>query len=72
MVVNQEQLEVINSYSFGKKFADGTTEVPDERFLDVLGHIWRHFNYAIGMGESADIDDFGLDIDKLIGEYVFR
>lgn len=72
MVVNQEQLEVINLYSFGKKFADGTTKVPDELFLDVLGHIWRHFNYAIEMGEPADIDDWGLDMDKLIGGYVFR
>lgn len=72
MVVNQEQLAVINAYSFKKKFADGTTKVPDELFLDVLGHIWRHFNYSIEMGEYADIDDLGLDMDKLIGEYVFR
>lgn len=72
MVVNKEQLEVINEYSFGGKFADGTVTIPDERFLDVLGHIWRHYNYSIDMEDFADIDSLGLDIDKLIGEHVFR
>ena len=72
MVVNKEQLEVINAYSFGKKFADEATEVPDERFLDILGHIWRHYNYSIDMEDLADVDSLGLDMDKLIGEHVFR
>lgn len=72
MVVNGEQLSVINKYSFRKKFADGTMEVPNEYFLDVLGHIWRHYNYSIDMEDLADIDDLGLDMDRLIGEHVFR
>ena len=72
MVVNGEQLAVINEYSFGKKFADGTVEVPDKCFLDVLGHIWRHYNYSIDMEDLADIDTLGLDMDILIGEHVFR
>ena len=72
MVVNGEQLSVINKYSFRKKFADGTMEVPDEHFLDVLGHIWRRYNYSIDMEDLADIDDLGLDMDRLIGEHVFR
>ena len=73
MVVNKEQLEIINEYSsFGKRFADGTVAVPDERFLDVLGHIWRHYNYSIDMEDLADIDSLGLDMDRLIGEHVFR
>lgn len=72
MVVNKEQLEVINEYSLWKRFADGTVDVPDERFLDVLGHIWRHYNYSIDMEDLAGIDELGLDMDKLIGEHVFR
>ena len=72
MVVNKEQLEVINKYSFGKRFADGTVDVPDERFFDVLGHIWRHYNYSIDMEDLAGVDELGLDMDKLIGEHVFR
>lgn len=69
---NKEQLEVINEYSFGERFTDGTMDIPDERFLDVLGHIWRHYNYSIDMGDVAGIDDLGLDMDILIGEHVFR
>lgn len=73
MVVNKEQLEVINSYlPFGKRFADNTVAVPDECFLDVLGHIWQYYNYSIDMEDLADIDSLGLDMDKLIGEHVFR
>ena len=72
MVVNEEQLEVINAYSFGEKFADGTVDVPDECFLDVLGRIWRHFNYSIDIEDPADIDSLGLEMDRLIGENVFR
>ena len=72
MVVNREQLSVINKYSFRKKFADGTMEVTDEHFLDVLGHIWRHYNYSIDMEDLADIYDLGLDMDRLVGEHVFR
>ena len=72
MIVNREQLEVINAYSFGEKFADGTVAVPDERFLDVLRHIWRHYNYSIDIADFADIDRLALDMDKLIGEHVFR
>lgn len=72
MIVNREQLEVINAYSFGEKFADGTVAVPDERFLDVLRHIWRHYNYSIDIADFADIDRLALDMDKLICEHVFR
>jgi hypothetical protein len=73
MVVNKEQLEVINSYlPFGERFADETVAVPDELFLDVLGNIWRYYNYSIDMEDLADIDSLGLDMDRLIGEHVFR
>lgn len=73
MVVNKEQLEVINAYSsFGERFADGTVYVPDNRFFDVLRHIWRHYNYSIDIEDPADIDSLGLDMDRLIGEDVFR
>ena len=70
--INKEQLDVINAYSFGVKFPNGTTHIPSECFFDVIRGIWRHYNYAIDIEDDADIDSLGIDMDKMIGEYIFR
>lgn len=70
--INEEQLYVINAYSHGIKFPKGTTHIPSECFFDVIRGIWRHYNYAIDIEDTADIDSLGIDMDKMIGEYIFR
>lgn len=72
ILINEEQLDVINAYSHGIKFPKGTTHIPSECFFDVIRSIWRHYNYSIDIEDAADIDFLGIDMDKMIGEYIFR